>query len=314
MAGNVNNYLAQLLKIHWLRPETALWRSFDCLLMEKYGKIDGHAIDLGCGDGTMSFIMAGGALDEYDVFMNVGQLQNYNMGADIHNQCSDVPLKADCSHLRYSYEWGVDHKDGLISKARKLAPFYQTNLVLNLNNDRLPFEEGSFDSAFSNILYWLDNIDGILSEWRRIIRERGRLLLFVPSANFKEKAWLYYSAPHMGEKRYLNYFDRGYSSLVRHCYSSSQWTAIFQRNGFIVSDHHLYLTNPVMDIWNVGTRPIAPLLINMANMLTPEKRLNAKLEWIDYFSRFLAPIIDGEFGRKVSEDEAAFHFFVLERK
>ena len=69
-----------------------------------------------------------------------------------------------------------------------------------------------------------------------------------------------------------------------------------------------------MDIWNIGTRPIAPLLINMASMLSPESRENAKAEWIDYFFHFFTPIIEGELERKIPESDAAFHFFVLEKK
>lgn len=313
MSGNSNSYLMQLLQIHWLRPETALWRTFDCLLMEKYGRISGRAVDLGCGDGTMSFVMAGGTIDDYDVFMDVAELQNYNAGADIYNQNTNVKLNAHNNKLRYTYEWGVDHKDGLINKAKRFEPFYQNNLVLDLNN-KMPFDDEHFDSAFSNILYWLENTASTLAEWRRVLRYQGKLLLFVPNANFKDKSWLYYSAPHTGNKKYLNYFDRGYNSLIHQCYSTNEWTDIFQNSGFEVVDHHLYLTNPVMEIWNTGTRPIAPLLINMASKLPLEARKEVKAEWIDYFSRFLKPIIEGELDRKVSENDAAFHFFVLEKK
>ena len=96
----MNSYLKQLLQIHWLRPETALWRSFDCLLMEKYGDISGRSVDLGCGDGTMSFVMSGGIVNEYDVFMDVGELHNYNVGVDIYNQDTNIRLKTDLTHIR----------------------------------------------------------------------------------------------------------------------------------------------------------------------------------------------------------------------
>lgn len=313
MAGNLKKYLTQLLQIHWLRPETALWRSFDCLLMEKYGDFSGCSVDLGCGDGSMSFIMAGGSIYDYDVFMDVGQLQNYNAGVDIYNRNPETALNIDLSNLRYSHEWGVDNKEALINKAKRLSTFYKNTLVFDLNK-KLPFEDSYFDFAFSNVLYWLDDIDKTLLEWQRVLRKNGKLFLFVPNANFKEKAWLYYSAPHSGEKKYLNYFDRGYNQLIHHCYGTSQWEGIFQKDSFNVVHHHLYLTNPIMDIWNVGTRPIAPLLINMASMLSPESRGMVKAEWIDYFSHLFTPIIEGELERQVPESDAAFHFFVLEKK
>ena len=61
-----------------------------------------------------------------------------------------------------------------------------------------------------------------------------------------------------------------------------------------------------MDIWNVGTRPIAPLLINIANKLPAEDRLETKEEWIDYFLHFFQPIIEGEFGKSIPEEQAGY--------
>ena len=308
---NMCKYLAKLLEVHWLRPETALWRTFDCMLMEKHGDINGRSIDLGCGDGTLSFLMAGGGLDEYDVFMDVDELDSYNSGSDIYNQKTSLVPILNVDSIRYTYEWGVDHKQGLIDKAKRFFPFYQNSLLVDLNNSTT-FEDNYFDSSFSNVLYWLDDMEVTLSEWSRILKSRGKLYLFVPNSSFRGKAWLYYSAPHSGDKRYFNLFDRGYSSLIRQCHSTEEWIRIFQRNGFEVIDHHLYLTNPVIDIWNLGTRPIAPLLINMSKMLSFECRKEAKAEWVDYFTRFFQPIVEGEFERKVPEHDAAFHFFILE--
>ncbi len=312
MAGSMNSYLSQLLQIHWLRPETALLRAFDCLLMEKHGALSGKAIDLGCGDGTMSYLMAGGRIRNYDVFKDVGRLQDYNAGADIHNQTPAAALDFDSANLRYQFEWGVDHKDGLIEKARRFTGFYRNAAVHDLNRS-LPFENEQFDSAFSNILYWLDDLDATLLDWHRVLNKDGVLYLMVPSASFKQKAWLYYMAPHQGDRRYLNFFDRGYGALIHHCYSTAQWEQSFRKAGFRVADHHLYLSDPVTDVWNIGTRPIAPLLINMSNRLSTQDRDAAKAEWVDYFSGFFTPIIEGEFGRKLSEPEAAFHFFVLKK-
>ena len=309
----MNTYLSQLLKIHWLRPETALWRTFDCMLMDKYGDIKGRSIDLGCGDGTMSFVMAGGTIEEYDVFMDVDDVHKYNAGADIYNQNKKIRPMLGMNNLRYTFEWGVDHKHGLIDKAKRFAPFYENIQLLDLNNS-IPFEDGHFDSAFSNILYWLNDMDVTLSEWNRVLNADGKLFLFVPNANFKEKAWLYYSSPHAGDNRYLNYFDRGYNSLIQQCFDRNKWTHIFERNSFEVVDHHLYLSNPVMDIWNIGTRPIVPLLIDMASKLSFENRNEAKAEWVDYFAKCFQPIVEEEFDRRVSEYEAAFHFFVLKKK
>lgn len=313
MAREVNKYLEQLLQVFWLRPETALWRTFDCLYMDKYADIHGKSADLGCGDGVMSYIMSGGKINDYDVFSDVTGLDKYNTGEDIFNCMTEQTLCLDNSQVKYNYSFGLDHKDGLINKAKRFTPFYEETLVYDLNSN-LPSETSRLDSAFSNILYWLDDPVKILSNWNSKLNKNGKLMLFVPGKKFKEKAWLYYKAPHKGSHKYLNYFDRSYGHLIKHCYSTSMWSEIFENAGFSISTHRPYLTDSVMEIWNVGTRPIAPLLINMANNLDKSYRDEAREEWKDYFSKFLTPIIEGEFDRNPEETETAFHFFVLEKK
>jgi SAM-dependent methyltransferase len=314
MAGGLvsGSYLEQLLQIHWLRPETALWRTVDCILMEKHGGVLDNAVDLGCGDGTLSFIMAGGKHVNYDVFEEVSELQKYNSGADIHNSLTKKNVNIDVSNLRYQFEYGVDHKDGLISKAKRYYPFYQNTKVSDLDNS-LPFQDESFKNGFSNIFYWLKDLNYSLTEIRRVLKKDGMLYLFVPNYNFKQKAWLYYSAPHEGEKAYLNFFDRGYGSLIHHCYRKEEWASIFQKNNFKIEKHVHALSNPVMDVWNVGTRPISPLLISMANRLPLEQRKEVREEWVKYFSDFCRPILDKELSGNLNEENSAFHFFALRK-
>ena len=51
--------LKNFLNAYWLRPETALWRTLDVEAMRTF-KGTSPSLDLGCGDGTFSFIRAGG--------------------------------------------------------------------------------------------------------------------------------------------------------------------------------------------------------------------------------------------------------------
>lgn len=312
MARALDRYLDELLPLFWLRPETALWRACDCLLMESV-KLPGRSADLGCGDGTLSFVMAGGRFPkDYDVFKTVAKLRSYGRGSDIFNAKARGALKTTTTGLHRRFSWAVDHKDGLISKAARLG-LYEKTLVHDLNKP-LPFEVGSLDSAFSNILYWLEDADAVLKDWRRVLAAKGRLALFVPDHSFPDKAWLYYRAPHEGRFRHLNYLDRGYSPLIKHCYSAARWEKIFDRAGYRVVEHRPYLSDAVMDIWNVGTRPIAHLLIDMAGRLDASDRLRARKLWVDFFTGFFSPILRDEMKRRPREGTAAFHFYVLEKR
>jgi len=310
----IAGYLQQLLSIHWLRPETALWRTFDCLLMHPFS-LGKNAADLGCGDGTLSYVMAGGRMPAYDAYAEMSLVTDYREGADIYNATvrEDDVLAIDSSSLRFVYSYGIDHKEGLISKVRRFKTFYKKTLTHDLNKP-LPLDEGELTAAFSNVLYWLEDLDAVLANWSRILTPSGKLYLFVPNRNFKEKAWLYYLAPHINRKRYYNFFNRGYNSLIKHCYTSRDWELLFSQNNFSIVRHEKYLTDPIMEIWNIGTRPIAPLLINMASHLSPEKKEDMRREWIDYFMSFFMPIIEGELGANPGDDAYAFHFYVLEKK
>lgn len=53
--------LKNFLNAYWLRPETALWRTLDVEAMRTF-KVTSPSLDLGCGDGTFSFIRAGGGV------------------------------------------------------------------------------------------------------------------------------------------------------------------------------------------------------------------------------------------------------------
>lgn len=275
---------------------------------------DGPAADLGCGDGTLSYIMAGGKIGNFDLYGETNSLGKFNKGADIYNRIAGQgkALDADGSGLRYKFTYGIDHKEGLISKAKRFGGLYENTLVHDLNK-KIPLAGGRFILAFSNVLYWLEDVKDVLADWNRILAPKGKLILFVPNSNFKEKAWFYYRAPHKGGRKYYNYFDRGYGSLIKHCYKSGEWERMFKKNGFRVVNHVKYLTDPVMEIWNIGTRPISPLLINMANNIVPEKRRRIKEEWVNYFYRFMAPIVHDEFNKKPKEGHYAFHFYVLEK-
>ena len=312
MDRKIGKYLNQLLPIFWLRPETALWRSIDCMLMDKE-QPKGRGVDFGCGDGMLSYIMAGGKVADYDVFANVSGLSSFAGGADIYNSRVRVKPVVDSSALRYVYACGVDHKPGLIEKAGQCGRFYGELLVRDLNKP-LAFGGPGFDWGFSNILYWLNDAAGALGGWGRAIRKGGRLYLFVPNEHFKNKAWLYYKAPHRGRKSYLNFFDRGYNPLVRHYYSGAKWEALFKKSGFGVVSHKPCLSDPVMDVWNIGTRPVSHLLIGMANRLRKSDRTAAKREWTEFFRKFFEPIIEREIGRRQRDASCAFHFYILENR
>jgi hypothetical protein len=58
-------------------------------------------------------------------------------------------------------------------------------------------------------------------------------------------------------------------------------------------------------VWDIGLRPIAPLLVRMANELTPQTRLEVKRDWIALFCDLLEPLCRPEFDLFASASEPA---------
>ena len=67
----------EFLNAYFLRPETALWRTADLMVMEN-AIVSGKSLDFGCGDGVFSFLRANGKFeDSFDVFQGTSHLNGF---------------------------------------------------------------------------------------------------------------------------------------------------------------------------------------------------------------------------------------------
>ena len=87
--------------------------------------------------------------------------------------------------------------------------------------------------------------------------------------------------------------------------SQQQWTAKFEAAGFEVESCKAYLPKLVIQAWDIGLRPISPLLIEMTDALTPEMRLEIKRKWVATLLPMLAPLCE------ITDDENGFFLFSL---
>ena len=83
----LSNILKGLLNVHWLRPETALWRLIDILTMRSMGiKFKNQVLDFGCGDGLFTYIYSGGQIPEkFNIYKNVTGLNKFHKNFDVYN-------------------------------------------------------------------------------------------------------------------------------------------------------------------------------------------------------------------------------------
>lgn len=309
----MGNRLEQFLNVFWLRPETALWREIDCRAME-YFEMESPSLDLGCGDGVFSFIRAGGSFESsFDAFRSVSQLDQFFRNVDVFDAYNPSLAVAVASTPKYTIDVGFDHKDNLLRKAEQLGLY--KSLKQGDANQPLPFADETFSSVFSNIVYWLNSPEDVIAEIARVLKPGGRACLMLPNITFPKFSFyneLYVSS---GDDRwkFLELLDRGrFADNIRQAKSMEEWEALIARSALSVERHDFHLSKRIIQSWDVGLRPLFPVLLKMVNEIPPEKLIEIKREWVQILKAFIEPllVIDKELPGK---EPPAFHCFALRK-
>jgi SAM-dependent methyltransferase len=182
-------------------------------------------------------------------------------------------------------------------------------------NQPLPFPDESFNSIFSNIVYWLDDPQPVLKEISRILRPSGRACLMLPNQSLPEFSFYNQLYVKTGDQKwkFLEKLDRGrFKDNIRQARSGQEWESLFRNSNLKVFEHKMHLSKTVIQIWDIGLRPLFPVLKKMADQISPENYIGIKREWVDTIRQFLEPMLDmdDELGQGA---EQAFHCYVLEK-
>jgi len=304
--------LKQLLNAYWLRPETALWREIDINAMATF-RVVSPSLDLGCGDGIFSFIRAGGEFcTKFDAFQSVSNLDKFFDNTDVFdsfNGSLDIEITRT---PQYSFDVGLDFKERLLNKASALGLY--SELKQGNANDKLPFENESFNTIFSNIVYWLNSPKDVIVEISRILKPGGRVCLMLPNDTLPNYSFYmkhYVSNGYDSRWSFLELLDRGrFLDNIKHAKSYEEWTKIFASAGLKVDRHQYHLSKLTILTWDIGLRPLFPLLMEMIDLIPKNKIEKIKIQWIDTFEKFIIPLI------KLDEEGSgeavpAFHCFEL---
>ncbi len=311
---NTATTIGALLNAFWLRPETALWRELDIRAMNDFEFLS-PSIDLGCGDGLFSFIRAGGRLSpKFDAFQVVAGLDSFFSNVDVFDAYDPTLALQVVSEPKYKIDVAFDHKENLLRKASHLGLY--RDFKVGDANQQLPFADESFSTLFSNIVYWLDDPSSVLSEIARILKKNGRACLMLP--NHSLPRYSYYKKYYVDGGRdpkwaFLEKLDRGrFDDNIRQSRSGENWEFLFQQAGLKVARHSMHLSKPVIQMWDIGLRPLFPLLKKMADSLPKDEFERIKSEWVATLHQFVAPIAELDSVLSV-DSEPAFHCYVLEK-
>ncbi|MFC1722680.1 methyltransferase domain-containing protein [Nanoarchaeota archaeon] len=299
--------LRDYLNIYWLRPEAAIWRVCDWLVLKDV-EFKKPILDLACGDGLNSYTLFGNKLpsdiDDSVSTKNVSPKEFFEDYVDIYNDSEkEFP---EFPEADFKVDVGLDWKQGLLDKARKLN-FYD-KLIQHDANLPLPLEEKSFNTIFSNSLYWLKNIDSALAELHKVLKDEGKLILILANPNMNK-----YNIYNMYNTKWSKFLNRGRTNNRKSAFDIGVWNEKFEKAGFKVDDFVSYIHPRLTLIQEVGLRPISPVIIKMAHSIPAEKRAEIKKDWIDYTEYVVGQMFEEGFFTEPHDDNC-YYRVVLSKK
>lgn len=306
--ATLRDRLQRFLQAYWLRPENAFWMTLRSEVLRPCPRAH-PSIDVSCGDGVFSFLHGGGVFDpDFDVFQSVAGLDRVRAGhADMFDHLSEEFQPQITAPPVDRYDVGTDAKPSMLAKAERLS-FYG-RLVEHDNNNPLPFDDGTFQTVYCNAAYWVENIDGFLSELRRITQPGGSIILHVKLDSMR-RFTLDAHRSRLGD-RFLDVIGRGRMETWPSLADRATWESRFRAAALHVHSATPFVTRTHAHVWDIGLRPIAPLLVRMTQSLAPATRSSIKREWVDLFCDLLEPLCHFSFDLLGAEDEAAEIQYVL---
>ena len=286
-----DNWIGKWLNVYWLRPENALWRTLNSIALNE-SEFEQPSLDLSCGDGIFSFLLAGGSFErEFDIFQGAGNLNNFYDNADIYDAAPKSYQPTIAESPDHSISVGTDWKPNLLEKADKLD-FYD-RLVEHNNNEPLPFDDNQFNTVYTNSAYWVDSINLHLSEIARVLDKNGIGIIQLKTSALTNYLNLLKSEyqQHLGSNL-IDIIDRGRTDNHAHLRSDAGWQKELEDAGLQIVKKREPWTWVHTRLWDVGLRPISPHLIRMANSLSDQQRVAIKNDWIDSFQEMLNPFVD----------------------
>jgi SAM-dependent methyltransferase len=301
--------LRNFLNLFWLRPENGLITPFKSKAFEDL-IFESPSLDLSCGDGLFMAIHLGAEFDEdFDYFKATKASEfNHDNFVDLFDEFNENYDVKFIKKPEIKIDYGSDWKQALLDKAEKVDLY--KNLVLHDNNKLpLPFEDNFFKTIYSNSVYWVKEPEKLVKDIFRITKSGGNVFLEVLTPNRYE---ILYELEKYLTPTAIDILDRKRRANTPGLRDLSEWKKIIQDAGFeIVEIKSVYPHKMLMDIWNIGLRPIAHLLIQMSDSLEDKKRHKIKQEWVEIFYQLFKPLL--KIGESYTLENAPYLAFKLKK-
>jgi SAM-dependent methyltransferase len=294
MYDDPRELLSSSLSMWWLRPENGLAIASYVHNGADFSPQPGQqAADYACGDGVNTFFKSGGRFDEsFDLFgaavrpESAQEIVAKKIDVFDHYDESYAPEIVKRPETRFTY--GTDYKTNLLSKAAKLD-YYENLIEADLANDTNIPEE-SLDIVYCNSLYWIPQSDVAVTHMYKKLKPGGLAVFDVMTTHRKGLRYqhLLPSLPNPWQEL-MNRGRDGNNPGIR---SAREWRRVFEANGVAkVEDERDIFPAAIAYAWNIGLRPLFPVLNRMAQSINPENRQSIKQEWIEIWTDLLMPLL-----------------------
>jgi len=319
ISTSLESKLKNYLNLYWLRPENGLMMAFKSKAFEKL-KIESPSLEISCGDGLFFAIHSDGIFDEnFDYFKSTrakqftqDSIDKSTKYADLYDTCNENYTVPYVQKPTIQFDYGTDWKQGLLDKASKANT--HKNLILHDNNNiPFPFSDNFFQTIYSNSIYHTAskaNSDKLLSEIYRITKPGGSVGLEVLTPFWFDT--LVEMEKYFDEDA-IGIFDRKRRAIMPGRQTHAEWNEKIKRAGFKIDEAiSVYPNKILLDIYNVGLRPIAHLLIQMADNLSLEERRRIKQEWVNIFYRMFKPLLS--VNQSYTLDNSPYIYYLLKKE
>jgi SAM-dependent methyltransferase len=140
---------------------------------------------------------------------------------------------------------GIDPNPRELQRARAFDAYDE---LIECKGDAIEKPDGYYNTVFSNsVLEHIPDIEPVFREVHRLLTDRGKFFVTVPSQRFEEFTIANQALCAIGLRglagEYRSFFNRFWRHY--HCYTPEGWKALAIRTGFSVNEIHTYGTKGI---------------------------------------------------------------------
>lgn len=283
-----NQLYDDMLSLHWLRPESALFGFLEIQLLRGLKKkyLRYPTLDLGCGDGLHTALLFGAKINKkYDAYEAIDFSKS-----DVYDTYTKTPRDLfETMPTRIGF--GIDIKKSAVQKAERSGIY---NAVTLGDVRKLPFRENSVRSVFSNMIDDVkrEDLEQTFREVQRVLKSSGYFVFTTPTERFRESLWYYNKARRSKQKgdadtyRLFTTLDRGRSDWEPR--PMSLWLNLFKKTSFKLIKRVGYVDEQALQFWDTGFRPFFHYLMEIRDRLRKNDLvLPVKKIWVEIMKQWL---------------------------